>query len=183
MTTDPALWRLTPDRAAEWRAIRLAALADTPEAFDLPADDPSHGSLADCAARLAQAEIWAAGERPGTPLAVAGWEPGWLPGTETTGWVSGVYALPDARGRGLVAALLARIADRAGAAGMVRLGLHVGQTNLPARRCYAAAGFVQLGAPFVNALGVTEIEMARPLRRPTCRRLRIPLLETRRLHR
>ena len=104
--------------------------------------------------------------RPGHPLAVAAWEPGWTPGTERTGWITSVYARPDARGRGLVAALLARIAARASVAGMERLGLRVGIENLPARRRYAAAGFVTVGVPFVNDCGITEIEMTCPLPLP-----------------
>lgn len=161
--TAASLWHLTPEHAAEWRAIRLAALADTPEAFDWPADDPAHRCLADCAARLAQAEIWAAGDRQDHALAVAGWEPGWTPGTETMGWITGVYARPEARGRGLVTALLARIADRAAAAGMDRLGLRVGVANAAARHRYEAEGFRQSGASFLNDAGLTEIEMLCPL--------------------
>lgn len=161
---EPLLWHLTPDRAPEWRAIRLAALADTPEAFDSPVDDPAHRCLDDCALRLAQAETWAAGDVAGAPLAIAAWEQGWTPGTETMGWITGVYALPEARGRGLISALLARIADRAEAAGMDRLGLRVALANTVAQRRYTAEGFIPLGAPFVNDLGVVEIDMQRVLR-------------------
>ena len=162
----PLLWHLTPDRAEEWRAIRLAALADMPEAFDSPADDPAHRCLADSAARLAQAETWAAGDSPGAPLAVASWEPGWTPGTETMGWITGVYARPQARGRGLISALLTRIADRAQAAGMDRLGLRVGVANTAARRRYLAEGFITMGTPVLNEAGVIEIEMLRVLPAP-----------------
>lgn len=159
----PRLWHLTADRVDEWQTIRAAALADCPEAFDYAPDDTAAPDLADSLARLAQAEIWAAGDRAGHPLAVAAWEPGWTPGTKTTGWITSVYARPPARGRGLVAALLARIATRAAASGMDRLGLHVGAANLPARRVYARAGFQPCGDPFVNALGVVEIAMTCPL--------------------
>ena len=163
--TGPLVWHLTADRVEEWRDIRAAALADCPEAFDYAPGDAAP-DLADSLARLAQAEIWAAGDRLGHPLAVAAWEPGWTPGTETTGWITSVYARPKARGRGLVAALLARIAARAGASGMDRLGLHVGVENRAAQATYVRAGFLPSGAPFVNEVGMVEIAMTCPLAAP-----------------
>lgn len=62
MTAQPfRLWQLTPDRAAEWRAIRLEALRIAPEAFGSSIDDWDGRPLADFAARLAGCEVWAAG--------------------------------------------------------------------------------------------------------------------------
>lgn len=175
--TGPLLWHLTADRVEEWRDIRAAALADCPEAFDYAPGDAAP-DLADSLARLAQAEIWAAGDRVGQPLAVAGWEQGWTPGTETTGWITSVYARPKARGRGLVAALLARIAARAQASGMDRLGLHVGVENRAAQAAYARAGFIPSGAPFVNEIGMVEIAMTCPLVPPRPDPASIDRLET-----
>lgn len=159
----PRLWRLTPDRAAEWREIRLAALALDPDAFGTRLAEWQDRPLAAFAARLAATEVWAAGDTPGQPRAVAAWQPGWTPGTEDMGWITAVFTRPEARGRGLMAAILARIAERASAAGFARLGLHVGCHNLTAQRVYRRAGFAPEGAPFRNERGIPEIEMHRPL--------------------
>ena len=79
------------------------------------------------------------------------------------GWV---FTAPEARGRGLTALTLGRIAERAAAAGFRRLGLRVGSGNDAARRCYLRAGFRPVGAPFLNERGLPEIEMHRPLPAP-----------------
>ncbi|WP_043133841.1 GNAT family N-acetyltransferase [Paracoccus sanguinis] len=166
----PVLWQLTPDRAAEWRAIRAAALRDAPLAFALGAGDSeaddSADPLTEARAHLAAVEVWAAGPREGRAQAIAGWQPGWTPGTEDMGWITGVFTAPEARGRGLTALTLGRIAERAAAAGFRRLGLRVGSGNDAARRCYLRAGFQPVGAPFLNERGLPEIEMHRPLPAP-----------------
>ncbi|MDO5642566.1 MAG: GNAT family N-acetyltransferase [Paracoccus sp. (in: a-proteobacteria)] len=167
------LWQLTPDRAAEWRDIRLDALRNAPEAFGSAIDDWEGRPLADFAARLAACEIWAAGPEPGRPRAVAGWEAGISPAEPDLGWVTSVYVAPCARGRGLADAIFARLAERAARAGMTRLGLHVGQRNAPAQALYGRAGFMATGAPpMLNDRGFWEIEMRRMLRPKLRHRLR-----------
>ncbi len=174
MTAQPfRLWQLTPDRAAEWRAIRLEALRIAPEAFGSSIDDWDGRPLADFAARLAGCEVWAAGPAPGTPLAVASWEAGISPAEPDLGWVMSVYVNPDARGQGLGDAIFARLIDRASRAGMTRMGLHVGQANARAQALYMRAGFLPTGAPpMLNERGAWEIEMRRMLRQPLRHRLR-----------
>ena len=164
--TPPVIWQVRAEQADTWREIRLEALRLAPDAFDSTCAEWSDRPLADVAARLDGTQTWAAGDRPGLPLAVAGWQPGWTPGTEDTGWITAVYTRPAARGRGLMSALLPQIADRAAAAGMVRLGLHVGLANTAARAVYRRAGFTETGAPFVNDRGIAEIEMHRPSLEP-----------------
>ncbi len=167
------LWRLTPDRAAEWRAIRLDALRNAPDAFGSSFDDWDGRPLQDFAARLAGCEMWAAGPQPGTPIAVASWEAGISPAEPDLGWVMSVYVAPKARGRGLGDAIFARIIARAERAGMTRLGLHVGQRNLAAQALYQRAGFVATGGPpMLNERGNWEIEMRRMLRPAVRTRLR-----------
>jgi ribosomal-protein-alanine N-acetyltransferase len=53
--------------------------------------------------------------------------------------------LPEARRRGVGAALVAAAAREARARGAARLFLEVAEDNAPARALYAAAGFVQVG--------------------------------------
>lgn len=174
MTARPfRLWQLTPDRAAEWRAIRLEALRIAPEAFGSSIDDWDGRPLEDFAARLAGCEVWAAGPTPGAPMAVASWEADISPAEPDLGWVMSVYVRPEARGQGLGDAIFARLIDRATRAGMTRLGLHVSRANTRAQALYARAGFVPTGGPpMLNDRGVWEIEMRRMLRPPLRQRLR-----------
>lgn len=159
----PLIWQLTPDRAEEWRAIRLEALTVSPDAFGSTLAEWIDRPIADFADRLSAVETWAAGDQTGTLLAVAGWQPGWTPGTEDMGWITGVFTKQDARGRGLMTALLSHIAQRVQAEGMVRLGLRVAIGNTAARETYKRNGFSEIGAPFVNEHGIREIEMQRDL--------------------
>ena len=167
MTGPFQLWRLTPDRAAEWRAIRLDALRNAPDAFGSAFDDWADRPLEDFAERLAGCEMWAAGPCPGRPQAVAAWERGISPAEPDLGWVTSVYTRPETRGRGMGDAIFARLAVDAVRAGMTRMGLHVGQNNLPAQALYLRAGFIPTGGPpMLNGRGNWEIEMRRMLRPP-----------------
>lgn len=155
----PVIWQLTPDRAEEWRFIRLTALADAPYALGDRFAEWVDRPVSDFAIRLETGEIFAAGYAVGQPLSVASWQQGWTPGTEDMGWIMDVFTINAARQRGLSAALLAHIAARAKAAGMIRLGLHVGAENLPALQTYTRAGFTVVGEPFINDLGIQEVEL------------------------
>ncbi|MFV0294251.1 MAG: GNAT family N-acetyltransferase [Paracoccus sp. (in: a-proteobacteria)] len=167
------LWQLTPDRAGEWRRIRLEALQTAPEAFGSGIDEWRDRPLADFAQRLAGCEMWAAGPAPGNPQAVASWERDISPAEPDLGWVMSVYVSPKMRGLGLGDAIFAQLAGRAALAGMTRLGLHVGQGNAQAQALYRRAGFVATdGPPMCNERGFWEIEMRRMLQRPLHARLR-----------
>ena len=173
MTAGFQLWQLTPDRAEEWRAIRMEALRTAPEAFGSSFDDWDGRPLEDFAQRLTGCEMWAAGPAPGRPQAVASWEADISPAEPDLGWVTSVYVAPGARGRGLGDAIFARLMERAALAGMTRMGLHVGQHNAPAQALYSRAGFVPTGGPpMLNERGNWEIEMRRMLRPALRHRLR-----------
>ena len=64
---------------------------------------------------------------------------------DDSGWVFNVASHPDFRGRGIVQDLLADLARRARAMGMVRLLAHVRADNRRARRAYEKAGFRSVG--------------------------------------
>ncbi len=64
---------------------------------------------------------------------------------EDSGWVFNVASHPDFRGRGIVQELLAELARRARAMGIVRLLAHVRADNRRARRAYEKAGFRPVG--------------------------------------
>lgn len=64
---------------------------------------------------------------------------------EDSGWIFNVASHPDFRGRGIVQDLLADLARRARAMGIVRLLAHVRADNRRARRAYEKAGFRSVG--------------------------------------
>lgn len=157
----PVVWTLTPDRAAEWRRIRLRALRGDPQAFCSLYQDWAHRPLPDFATRLAAGHVLAAGRKPGLPLAVAALDRSDDPGC---GRVTSVYCLPAARGRGFADALLARLITDARAADLRELRFDVVADNMPAIRFYQRLGFADTGRKgLVTPSGLPEIEMALPL--------------------
>ena len=158
MTTQ--IWHLTPDRAVEWRQIRLQALRDAPDAFDASDADWSGRPLADFAARLAQGRVFAAGPSPGRPLAVASWDRDMDADNPLRGWLMSMFVVPEQRGRGLADRLLGAVAQDAADHGMTSLGLNVRGGNLRAIRLYRRLGFLDSGRTgLVGASGAPEIEM------------------------
>lgn len=158
MTPEPLLWRLTPADAGTWHRIMRGALgelqglfaSDWAEWIDRPQDD--------FRAVLERADCWAAGRAQGQPLAVGRWEALDTPGTAT---LMGVYALPQARGTGLAAALVRQLVAQAAAQGHHRIQLDVVATNQRALRFYHRLGFAPTASPPLrNPLGLDEIELA-----------------------
>lgn len=157
-------WRLDAARAEEWRAIRLAALRDAPEAFGATLDDWQDRPLDDFAARLRVVPTFAAGERLGEPLAVAAWQAGLDARDARRGWLLSVYARPEARGRGFSeTAIRAAIAD-ATAQGMTSIGLNVRDRAAHAQALYRRLGFRPTDRHEAsNSPDNPEIEMLRSL--------------------
>jgi ribosomal protein S18 acetylase RimI-like enzyme len=160
----------TPERWREVRALRLAALADTPDAFTATLADERDEPEAFWRQRLQRTEIT-------TLLARVGDEHG---GSRPAGLVAvgrshddpdlaGLYAVwvaPWGRGRGVGDALLETAIARAAAAGYPRIVLDVGDHNLAAIRLYDRHGFTPTGR--THALPpprqhITEHERARDL--------------------
>jgi predicted GNAT family acetyltransferase len=71
--------------------------------------------------------------------------------TERACQVQGVWVHPNWRGRGLAAPGMAAVGGAALADLAPRVGLYVNDFNLPARRAYARAGFVEVGC-FMSVL-------------------------------
>ena len=158
------VWQLGPDRAAEWRTIRLESLREAPDAFEERLADWAERPLEDFARRLVSGRTFAAGDEPGRPLAVAGWVSGLDARDAARGWVVSVYARPEARGTGLAGAALQAVFGDASACGMTSLGLNVVASNLPALALYEGLGFRDSGRTgIVTSRGAPEIEMLRPL--------------------
>ncbi|MCQ0970382.1 GNAT family N-acetyltransferase [Paracoccus sp. TK19116] len=158
------VWRLQPEHAEEWRRIRLQASKDAPESFEETYDDWADRPLADFAARLSSARVFAAGTHRGRALAIAGCVPGLDLRDASRGWVVSVFTRPEARGRGLAGAVIQTIMSDAAMRGMTSLGLHVVASNATAIALYERLGFRDSGQTgIVSSRGLPEIEMLRVL--------------------
>jgi ribosomal protein S18 acetylase RimI-like enzyme len=162
-----------PDRWRQARALRLAALADTPDAFASTLEEAAvdgadrwRDRLAGTDATTLLAEVVGPdGDQPvGVGMALV------APATEHPGGrgLYGVWVAPWVRGRGVGDALVSAAVGRAREAGACHLVLDVGDHNAPAAALYARHGFVATGAR--SALPpprphVTEHELALDLRR------------------
>ncbi|MFI5035558.1 MAG: GNAT family N-acetyltransferase [Acidimicrobiales bacterium] len=128
--------------AAALRAIRLEALADTPEAFGSTYDETvawDDAAWRDVAGRwtffLAEDE-----ERP--VGMVTGGRHDNYPGTW---WLFGMYVVPALRGAGVAERLVARVGDWARDEGASELHLHVTELVPRARAFYEKVGFRATG--------------------------------------
>jgi ribosomal protein S18 acetylase RimI-like enzyme len=139
----------TPSAWREVRDLRLAALADSPDAFAATLEDEQGRPEGYWRLRLDQPDhttfvvTLATGGRPRpVGLAVLGPSPGG--GPRVLGLYS-VWVAPDARGRGVGDALLAAATSWATGAGADRIVLDVGDHNDRAVAFYARWGFSPTG--------------------------------------
>jgi ribosomal protein S18 acetylase RimI-like enzyme len=140
-----------PFASGEWRtyrALRISALRDAPDAFATTA--------AEALARPEAAWMDRLPDGPERHLALVGlvdevpsglaW--GMLdPEVPEVAHVAQMWVAPGARGRGLARMLLQAIIDWARAASLHALELGVTQGNAPAIRLYRSAGFRDFGDP------------------------------------
>lgn len=151
-------------QAREWqayRAIRLRALADAPEAFgstlareeELPDDT--------WAARVAKSAV------SGIDCALVAEENGQLAGllwakvdAQDPGRVNlfQMWVAPESRGRGVAAALLDEALGWARARGTRVVHLGVNAANTGALRLYERAGFEPIGQPYLMREGASHME-------------------------
>lgn len=157
------LKRTTRDDWQRLRALRLAALRDTPIAF---------GQTVDNALRMSEEE-WRAyagrGEEPGRTFIVAvddtsGDFVGMMGGALDRGggapFLVGVFVLPSHRGGqlGVTDRLLESIEEWArGFGNLIQLDVH--EDNARARRYYASRGFVETGRAMPYPLDRTRLEL------------------------
>ncbi|MBB3219760.1 GNAT family N-acetyltransferase [Pseudoduganella umbonata] len=130
-----------------WRALRLRALADSPDAFA--------ATLADAQARADEtwqallAQTVASGQH--LPLlAVVGNQPAGLAWAKVEGGSATLYQVwvaPEQRGHGIAQALLARAIGWASERGATTIELEVTAGDTPAVRLYRRMGFVETGMP------------------------------------
>jgi RimJ/RimL family protein N-acetyltransferase len=140
--------RLVPDDAAAYRALRLRGLAEHPDAFTSSHEEESRRPLDGTLARLqpdgAEA-VWGAFV-DGTLAGSAGLARERRIKNRHKAVVFGMYVAAEHAGRGVGAALLARIVDEARRVpGLLQLVLTVTDTNAAARRLYERFGFRSFG--------------------------------------
>jgi ribosomal protein S18 acetylase RimI-like enzyme len=160
---------IVPDDWVQFRALRLRALADSPDAFG--------ATLAEAAAQAPS--VWrdrAAGPGPVVlavtdqgPIAMGGL---YMPDASADAFVWGMWVEPASRGCGLAARILERLLESAEAAGR-SVVLHVTEGNDTARRLYERHGFTATG----EAQPLREGSKVRisTMRRNTCRHERTGL--------
>ena len=136
---------IRPTMLADWRtlkAIRLAALRDTPTAFGVPyetaARDPDD-RWRTRAAGSDRAQYLLAFKGEQAVGLVAG-----LVNEKEEYYLIAMWVHPDHRGGGIAAGLIEALKERATARGHVRILLDVAPENLPAAKLYQRQGFVFL---------------------------------------
>jgi len=150
---------LTPDDWRTWRQLRLAALAEAPEAFSSRLADWQGAGDAEARWRKRLRDV-AFNVVAYADGAAAGMASGADHG-EVVSLIS-LWVLPAARGQGVGDALVGRIVAWAAAMGRARVELDVRATNATAlglyRRCGFAVARTRAGEP-------AEVRMVRPLGR------------------
>ena len=135
--------QLQPDEAAVYRTIRLAALAQSPEAFGstlaLEADRP----LEFFAARMAAGAVFVA-EIEGLVVGMVGFRQEEREKLRHKGVIWGVFVRPEARGRGVAEAIV-RAARAYAREKVEQAHLVVVRGNDSAHGLYARLGFTEYG--------------------------------------
>jgi len=153
--------QLRPGEGPRLRAIRLRALADVPEAFATTFAE-SEGRPAEAwEAQIHELPtfVWREGD---ADLGLVRGAP--RDGDPTSGYLISLWVAPEARGRGVGAALVSEVVAWARGRGLRRLYLDVGLHKAAARRLYERTGFVATGATAQTPACVREMEMAMELR-------------------
>ena len=155
--------RLTRQDVEAYRAIRLEALTNHPEAFATAAEDFARRSPAELESLLEQVVVLAATAPDDRLVGIMAYDRG--AGREAhRGWLIQVYVRPEMRGTGCAGALLDAIVEQAKTE-VLQLHLSVESRNEPAIRLYKKAGFVLYGSDpryqFVNGRYVDEHLMVR----------------------
>ena len=155
----PTYRPLTPADAASYRALRLRALAEFPDAFTSSAAEEATSAEDWVAKRLRQREGHVMlGAFIGDVLAgTAGLERHSRAKEHHRALLYGMFVAPEHGGRHIGRAMIdALIAIAQAWAGLEQITLTVTRTNARARRLYAEAGFVTFGIHH-RALKVDEI--------------------------
>lgn len=139
LTAEMSVDALGPDDWKVLRAVRLAALIDSPEAFAADAASERAEDEAGWRARLTDGD-WAAVRRDGVVVGVLAVSVP-APHDAADAWVHSWWIAPEARGAGAARAMLAWCLDLGRQRGWTRIGLGVWAENTSAIAAFAALGF------------------------------------------
>jgi GNAT superfamily N-acetyltransferase len=164
--------RALPDEWATVRDVRLAALADAPDAFastlsrELVRTEPQWRSRIRAWPWFL---AWRAGVPAGLVAAVPDQPASEPPAATRRGWhLVSMWVSPPARGRGVADLLVGAVLDYAETVGAPRVTLWVALGNARARAFYARMGFTPTGRrqvyPRDGAAALDEEELTRPVR-------------------
>ena len=156
--SDIAVEPLSADDWRRFRAIRLAALRDTPKAFGSTLERELAFSEDDWRQRAATAAL---AVRDGRDVGLVGWFDSPDDPPDTLHLVA-MWVHPDARGSGAAQPLVEWVLEVARSTpGTRRVALWVATWNEPARRLYERCGFVRTGrqGPLPSFPDVLEDEM------------------------
>ena len=139
--------RLTPDDAPVYRALRLRALREHPDAFTSDWEDANARPPEESRQRLASALVpfWGAFDEHGALVGMVGLECSARAKQKHKGTVVAMYVAREAAGRGLGRELLRALVLHAPTIGLTDLVLTVTGGNVSAIRLYQEAGFVVFG--------------------------------------
>jgi len=153
--------RLRPGDGPRLRAIRLRALAEAPDAFATTLADAEKRDIADWEVQIEALPtfVWRSGDADLGLVRGAARD-----GDPEAGYLISMWVAPEARGRGVGAALVEEVVAWARGSGLRRIYLDVGLHNAAARRLYERMGFVATGAMPQTPACVREMEMAMALR-------------------
>ncbi len=155
--------RLSAGSGQRLRAIRLRALADSPDAFATTFEEAAARPLESWNRQLDQIATFVATAGGGDLGLVRSTRHDTLPGT---GYLISLWVAPEARGRGTGASLVATVIRWAKTQGIQRLLLDVGETNTRAIALYTRMGFMPNGATGTLPPPrdhILEIQLALPL--------------------
>ena len=153
-----ALITLSSDDWRVWRSLRLAALAEAPEAFGSRLADwvgADEGRWRERLSIPGAMDLVALDSGTGSPIGMVTGTPSARPGAGAE--LISLWVDPAARGRGVATLLIDGVATWAAAAGAPRLELSVMAQNESARRTYERNGFA------VAAGSRDELTMTRAL--------------------
>jgi ribosomal protein S18 acetylase RimI-like enzyme len=138
--------RLAAADAAAYRALRLRALRENPEAFTSSFEEENARPPAESAQRLSSGvRIWGAFDQQGVLVGMVGLDPELRPKNRHKAHVVAMYVAPEAGRRGIGRALLDALVQDARASGLELLVLTVTEGNAGATRLYESMGFRSFG--------------------------------------
>lgn len=152
--------RVEPDDWQRLRAVRLEALAESPEMFGSNVAKEQAFDEAEWRRRAARPATFLA-SRDGVDVGMAG-----VYEVDGEWFLMGMWLAPAVRGTGVVEALVHACEAVAQDAGVTTLALGVMEDNLRGRRAYARLGYHDTGEREPVRDGVDELFMAKTLPPP-----------------